>query len=75
MLVFSTQLCDLYSTLVPLSPSLWFSAPPPPPSLCELVCCIQVYSVRGEGYGVLDLRQLNTCRKVPLQVNFLDDDI
>jgi hypothetical protein len=25
----------------------------------------------GGGYGVLGLRQINTCRKVPLQVNFL----
>jgi hypothetical protein len=25
------------------------------------------------GYGVLGLRQRNTCRKVPLRVNFLDD--
>jgi hypothetical protein len=24
--------------------------------------------------GFLDLRQINTSRKVPLQVNFLDDD-
>ncbi len=24
----------------------------------------------GGGYGVLGLRQINTCRKVPLQVNF-----
>ncbi len=32
--------------------------------------------VRGRGrYGVLSLRQINTCRIVPLQVNFLDDDI
>jgi hypothetical protein len=30
-----------------------------------------VYSVYGGvGYGVLRLRQINTCRKVPLQVNF-----
>jgi hypothetical protein len=26
-------------------------------------------------YGVLGLRQINTCRKGPLRVNFLDDDI
>jgi hypothetical protein len=25
--------------------------------------------------GILGLRQINTCRKVPLQVNFLDEDI
>ncbi len=29
----------------------------------------------GGGEGVLGLRQINTCHKVPLQVNFLDDDI
>jgi hypothetical protein len=29
----------------------------------------------GGGYEVLALRQINTCRKVPLHVNFLDDDI
>ncbi len=27
------------------------------------------------GYRVLGLRQINTCRKIPSQVNFLDDDI
>jgi hypothetical protein len=31
--------------------------------------------VQEGGYGVLGLRQINTCRKVPLQVNFLDNDI
>ncbi len=29
----------------------------------------------GRGYGVLGLRQRKTCHKVPLQDNFLDDDI
>jgi hypothetical protein len=29
----------------------------------------------GGGYGVLGLRQINTCRKVSLQVNFLDAEI
>ena len=43
------------------------------PSLSILYTCIQC--VRGGGYGVLGLRQINTCRKAPLQVNFLDDDI
>ncbi len=35
--------------------------------------CIHVYTVqcvRGVGYGVLGLRQINTSRKAPLQVNF-----
>jgi hypothetical protein len=27
------------------------------------------------GNGVLGLRNINTCRKVPFQVSFLDDDI
>ncbi len=34
-----------------------------------LYACIKC--VRGAGNGVLGLRQRNTCRKVPLQVNFL----
>jgi hypothetical protein len=46
---------------------------PPPP-------CVNKYSVyrytvcreEGMGNGVLDLRQIKTCSKVPLQVNFLD---
>ncbi len=29
----------------------------------------------GMGYGALGLRQINTCRKVRLQVNLVDDDI
>jgi hypothetical protein len=33
-----------------------------------------MYSVL-RGYGVLGLRHGNTCCKVPLQVNFLDEDI
>ncbi len=30
---------------------------------------------KGRGYEILGRRQRNTCRKVPLQVNFLHDDI
>jgi hypothetical protein len=48
------------------------------PSLCEKVYGKHVYStVRkgGGGYGVLGPRPTNTCRKVPLPFNFLDDDI
>jgi hypothetical protein len=67
MLVFSIQLCEL----LPLSSSLWFNRPPPP------FPCVNIYTVYtdtvckwGGGYGVLDLRQINTRRKVPLQVNF-----
>ncbi len=38
---------------------------------------VNTYTVcKGGGrYEVLSLRQINTCRKVPLKVNFLDDDI
>jgi hypothetical protein len=62
ILTFSTQLCELLS----LSSSLWLTSPPPlPPSLC-----VHVYSVYG-GYEILGLRQINTCRKVLLQANFL----
>jgi hypothetical protein len=74
ILVFSTQLCDLYSPLVPLSPSLKFNSLPPLP--CVNKYTVHVTVCRGwGGYGVLDLRQINTCCKVPIQVNFLDDDI
>ncbi len=37
----------------------------------QCVYCIGV----GRGYAVLGLRQKNTCRNDPLQVNFLDDVI
>ncbi len=42
--------------------------PLPPSSLCELVCILYTrrQCVRG---GVLDLRQINTCRKVPLRLD------
>jgi hypothetical protein len=49
--------------------------PPPLP-------CVNKYTVykctvckKGGMYGALGLRQINTCRKVPSQVIFLDDDI
>jgi hypothetical protein len=44
-----------------------------PPLPCTLYSRTQVGG--GGGYLVLGLRQINTCRKVPLQVIFLDDDI
>ncbi len=74
MSVFSTHLCDL----LPLSPSLWFNSPAfplhlPPSSLCVHVqystCTVHVTVCVG-GYVVLGLRQINTCREVPLQVKF-----
>ena len=48
---------------------------PLPPLSCVNKYCILYTVCKGEGYGVLGLRQINTCRKVPLQINFLDDDI
>jgi hypothetical protein len=58
MLVFSTQLCELLS----LPFSLVHLSPPPP-----LPCVI-----KGGGMGIVGgegLRLINTCLKVPLQVN------
>jgi hypothetical protein len=70
MLVYSTQLCEP----LPLKPSLWFYSPPSPLfSLCEEVYHIhytRIQCVRAGAYEVLGLRQIDTCRKVPLQVNF-----
>jgi hypothetical protein len=67
-LVMSTQLCEL----LPHQPSLWFNILPSPfPCMSKYtVLIVHVYSVQGRGYGGLALRQINTCRKVPLQVNF-----
>ncbi len=67
MLIFSTQLCGCCP-----SPLLSVQLPPPPVWISILYRRIQC--VR-EGYGVLRLRQIHPCRKVPLQVIFLDDDI
>jgi hypothetical protein len=104
MLVFSTQLCELYA-------SLTFSLVHiPHPSLCQstvykdnvwlggrrgVLSCVgdhilqelnTLYLTRFRTYkiarppqknqgGEVGLRQINTCRKVPLLVNFLDVDI
>ncbi len=54
MLVFATKLCDLYSPLLPLSPSLWFT------NKYIYVC------TRGRGGAQSD----KCCRKVPFQVTF-----
>jgi hypothetical protein len=64
IMVFSTQLCKLLH----LSPSLWFNSPLP----CVNKYTVYTYAVCKEGgrYGVLGLRQINTCRKVPVQVTF-----
>jgi hypothetical protein len=57
MLVFLNQFCELLHQ----SPPLWFNYPPSP------LPCVNTYTVckGGGGYGVLSLRQINTCRKVP----------
>ncbi len=60
MLVFSTQLCEL----LPLSP---FLVQLPPPLPCVNKHTVYTYTLCGGGYGVLGLRQINTCRKAPLQ--------
>jgi hypothetical protein len=67
MLVFLTQLCELLT----LQSSLWFNSSPPHPLPCvnKYKVCIH-YTVCKRG-----LRQINTCRKVPLQVIFLIDNI
>ncbi len=67
------------TTILPCCPSplLSGSALPPPPSLTLYIEYMYMYvqCVRGGGYGVLGLRQINTCRKIPIQVTFLDDEI
>ncbi len=65
--------------------ALWTVAPPtflsgwtlPPFPVLMSFIGIPLYSlcVWGGGYEALGLREIKTCRKVPLQVNFLDDDI
>jgi hypothetical protein len=66
-MVFSTQLCELLL----LWPSLWFNSPPSPlPRVNKNTAYTYTVCKGGGGYEVLDLRQINTCRKVPLQVNF-----
>ncbi len=63
-----------YPSSLPISPSLWL-APPPPFPVWISILYTRIQCERGGGYGVLGLRQVNTCREVPLQVNFIDDDI
>jgi hypothetical protein len=62
MLVFLTQLCELLT----LQSSLRFNSSPPHPLTCvnKYKVCIHYRVCKG------GLRQINTCRKVPLQVNF-----
>ncbi len=56
MFVFSTQLCELW--------------PPTPFPVWISILYTRIQCVRGGRYGVLGFRQINTCRKVLLQVNF-----
>ncbi len=49
---------------------LFCSTLPPPPSLCKSDTTLKQCVMWGGGYRVLVLRQINTCCKVPLQVNF-----
>ncbi len=65
----SNLLCELF----PLSPlSGFLSTPPSPPSLCEeILFTVFTYKLQCvRGGGVLGIRQINTGRKVHLQVNF-----
>ncbi len=59
-------------------PALWTVGPltfslvqlPPPPRVNKYIVYTYTVCNGGRGYGVLGLRQINTCRKVPLLVNF-----
>jgi hypothetical protein len=62
----STQLCKLSCPLT--LHSLVHLSPPPLPLVNKFT---HIQCVRGGGYWVLGLRQINTCRIVPLQLNFL----
>ncbi len=53
-----------------LSPSLWFNFPPSPFPRVNKYKYTRIQCVREGWYGVLGPTQTNTCRKVPLQVNF-----
>ncbi len=58
----------------PLTFSLGSNLPPPPCPFHVWISILfaRIQYVRGGGlYGVLDLSQINTCRKVHLLVNFL----
>ncbi len=67
MLVFSTQLNELL-------PSNLLSGSTLSPLICVYKYTAHTHTV-CKGGGVWGLRQINTCRKVPLQVILLEDDI
>ncbi len=48
---------------------------PPSPLPCVNKYTVYTYARGGGGYWVLGLRHINPWRKVPIKVNFLDDDI
>jgi hypothetical protein len=52
MQVFSTQLCDLYSPLLSLSPLLYGSTLPPSPLPCVNKCAVQTFTLcKGGVWG------------------------
>jgi hypothetical protein len=67
--VYRLEILALYS-VAPLPFYLIQLSPLPPPCMNKYIYCMHLYSVKGGGYGVLSLTQINTCRKVPLQVNY-----
>ncbi len=56
-------------TVVPLNFSEVQLSPTPPFPMWISIIIHVMYSLCGWGYGVLGLTQINTCLKVPLQVN------
>ncbi len=72
------QLCRYFlSSFVNCCPSnllIWSNSSPPFPVWISIMNK-SIQCVRGEWYGILGLKHINTCSKVPLKVNFLDDDI
>jgi hypothetical protein len=71
--IFSTQVCEL----LPLSPFSRIQSPPLDPRLSNFLSGSLWMGGGGGLWGPRrggDLRQINTCHKVPLQVHF-DDDI
>jgi hypothetical protein len=68
MLVFSTQLCELF----PISPSLWFNSTPSPVWLSILYTCIHCVRCGGMGFWASD--RLTPAVKYLYRSTFLDDD-